>query len=103
MLLSPPPSFGSKSNINAPKARKMSVKQESFPSESFKCKVEHPSTVQQLMNRASICKRLRRPGIDSEDLIPPAFVAWRAGMTNRVVVPARQAGNRLLGSLKGLK
>ena len=29
---------------------------------------------------------LRRPGIDSEDSIPPAYVAWRAGTTNRVVV-----------------
>jgi hypothetical protein len=52
---------------------------------------------------ARICKRLRRPGIDSEDIIPPAFVAWQSGTTNRVVVPARQAGNRFLGFLKGLK
>ncbi len=52
---------------------------------------------------ARICKRLRRPGIDSEDSIPPAYVAWRAGTTYRVVVPARQAGNRFLGSLKGLQ
>jgi hypothetical protein len=44
-----------------------------------------------------------RPGIDSEDSIPPAYVAWRAGTTNRVVVPARQDGNRFLGSLKGLQ
>jgi hypothetical protein len=50
---------------------------------------------------ARICKRLRRPGIDSEDSIPPANVAWRASTTNRVVVPARQAGNRFLGSFKG--
>ncbi len=27
-------------------------------------------------------------------------VAWQAGTANRVVVPARQAGNRFLGSLK---
>jgi hypothetical protein len=53
--------------------------------------------------RARICKRLRRPGIDSEDSIPPAYVAWRVGTTNRVVVPARQAGNRFPGSLKGLQ
>ncbi len=53
--------------------------------------------------RARICKRLRRPGIDSEDSIPPAYVAWRAGTKNRVVVPARQAGNRFLGSLKGIQ
>jgi hypothetical protein len=44
-----------------------------------------------------------RPGIDSEDSIPPAYVAWRAITTNRVVVPARQAGNRFLGSVKGLQ
>ncbi len=53
-----------------------------------------------LRPRARICKRLRRPGIDSEVLIPPAYVARRAGTTNRVVVPARQAGNRFLGFLK---
>ncbi len=52
--------------------------------------------------RARICKRLKRPEIDSEDSIPPAYVAWRAGATNRVVVPARQAGNRFLVSLKGI-
>jgi hypothetical protein len=50
-----------------------------------------------------ICKRLRRPGIDSEDSIPPAFVVRRAGTTNRVIVPARQAENRFLGSIKGLQ
>ncbi len=35
--------------------------------------------------------------------IPPAYVAWRAGTTNRVIVPARQSGNRFLDSLKGLQ
>ncbi len=49
-----------------------------------------------LRHRARICKRLRSP-------IPPAYVAWRANTTNMVVVPARQAGNRFLGSLKGLQ
>ncbi len=44
--------------------------------------------------RARICKRLRSPGIDSEESISPAYVAWLAGTTNRanrVVVyrPAR--------------
>ncbi len=53
--------------------------------------------------RARFCKRIRRPGIDSEESIPPAYVAGRAGTTNRVVVPARQAGNRFLGSLKALQ
>jgi hypothetical protein len=54
-------------------------------------------------SRARICKRLSRPGIDSDGSIPPAYVAWRASTTNRVVVPASQAGNRFLGSLKGLQ
>jgi hypothetical protein len=43
----------------------------------------------------------------SRDTVPlnydTACVAWRAGTTNRVVVAARQAGNRFLGSLKGLQ
>jgi hypothetical protein len=46
------------------------------------------------------------PGIDSEEPIPLVYVVWRAGMTNRanrVVVPARQAGNRFLGYLKDLQ
>ncbi len=49
---------------------------------------------------ARICKRWRRPGINSEESILPAYVAWQVGTTNRVVVPARQAGNRFLGPLK---
>ncbi len=57
-----------------------------------------------LTGRSSrICKHLRSPGIDSKESIPPAYVAWQAGASNRVVVPARQAGNRFLGSLKGLQ
>jgi hypothetical protein len=35
--------------------------------------------------------------------MPLAYVAWRAGTTYRVVIPVRQAGNRFLGSLKGLQ
>jgi hypothetical protein len=35
-------------------------------------------------------------GIDSEESISPAYVVWRAGTKNRVVVPACQAGNRYL-------
>jgi hypothetical protein len=53
--------------------------------------------------RADICKRLRSPGIDSEESIPPEYVAWRASTTNRVDVPARQGKNRFLGSFKGLQ
>jgi hypothetical protein len=57
---------------------------------------------------ARICKCLWSPGIDSEESISPAYVAWRAGTTNRVVVLAsrnrfHQAGNRFLGSLKCLQ
>ncbi len=43
---------------------------------------------------------LRSPAIDSEESIPPAYVAWRAG---RVIAPARHAGNRFLDSLQGLQ
>ena len=32
----------------------------------------------------------------AQESIPPAFLAWQAGTTNRVVVPARQARNRFL-------
>jgi hypothetical protein len=53
--------------------------------------------------RARICKHIWSPGIDSEESISPAYVAWQAGTTYRVVVPTRQAGNRFLGSLKGLQ
>jgi hypothetical protein len=29
-------------------------------------------------------KRLRSPGIDSKESIPPAYVAWRAGTTTPI-------------------
>jgi hypothetical protein len=54
-------------------------------------------------SRARISKRLWSPGIDSDGPIPPAYVAWRAGTSNRVVVQASHAGNRFMGSLKGLQ
>jgi hypothetical protein len=41
--------------------------------------------------------------MDSKESIPLDSVARRAGKSKRVVVPARQAGNRFLGSLKGLQ
>ncbi len=56
-----------------------------------------------LVCRPRIFKRLRSPGIVSKESILPACVAWRASTPNRVDVPARQAGNRLLGSLKCLQ
>jgi hypothetical protein len=52
------------------------------------------------LNRARIFKCLRSPGINSKESIPPAYVAWRAGISNKGIVPARQAGNRFLGLLK---
>ncbi len=52
---------------------------------------------------ARVWKRLRSPAIDSKESIPAAYVAGRAGTSNGVVAPARQAGNRFLGSLKGLQ
>ncbi len=39
----------------------------------------------------------------AQESIPPAYGAWGAGTSKRVVVPARQAENRFLGSLKGLQ
>ncbi len=56
-----------------------------------------------LCSRARICKRLWSPEIDSEKSIPPAYVVWQTGTTKRVLVSTRQAGNRCLGSLKGLQ
>jgi hypothetical protein len=45
----------------------------------------------------------KKKGFDCEESIPPAYVAWRAGLPNRVVVPAHQAGNRFLGFSKDLQ
>jgi hypothetical protein len=39
----------------------------------------------------------------SQKSILPAYVARRAGTRNMVILPARQAGNRFLGSLQGLQ
>jgi hypothetical protein len=46
---------------------------------------------------------LRSPGIDTNESIPPAYVAWRACASIRVVERARKARNRVLGSLKALQ
>ncbi len=48
--------------------------------------------VHRFLSWARICKRLWSPGIDSEESTAPGYVVWRAGTTNRVAVPARQAG-----------
>jgi putative methionine-R-sulfoxide reductase with GAF domain len=39
----------------------------------------------------------------AEESIPQAYVACQASTTNRIVVPARQAGNQFLGFLNGLQ
>jgi hypothetical protein len=39
----------------------------------------------------------------AQESIPPAYVVGEAGTKNRIAVPACQAGNRFLGSLKGLQ
>jgi hypothetical protein len=56
-----------------------------------------------IATRARIFKSLRSPEIDSEETIPPAYVAWWASTTNRVVLLVRRTANRFLGSLKGLQ
>jgi hypothetical protein len=40
----------------------------------------------QVNPRARICKRLRSPVINSKESIPPAYVAWLAGTSNKVVI-----------------
>ncbi len=45
----------------------------------------------------------QEPRIDSEESVPPAYLAWRADTTSKVIVPADHAGNRFLDSFKGLK
>jgi hypothetical protein len=51
-------------------------------------------------------KCLRRPEIDSKELIPPAYVAWQAGTTALLDVLVRQApkagGIDSLESIPGL-
>jgi hypothetical protein len=46
-----------------------------------------------IANGARICKRLKRPEIDSASLC-----SLRAGTSNRIVLPTGQADNRFLGS-----
>ncbi len=45
-----------------------------------------------LRSFGNISKRLRNQEIDSKESIPPAYIARRTGTSNRVVVPAHQAG-----------
>jgi hypothetical protein len=75
---------------------------ESMPGLHKRLQIRAQST-ELLRTRACTFKRLWSPGIDSEDSMPLAYVAWRVGTTYMVVVPVRQAGNRFLGSFKGLQ
>ncbi len=43
-----------------------------------------PPPICTLAFRARIFKHLRSQGIDSKELIPPAYVAWRAGYDNAI-------------------
>jgi hypothetical protein len=52
------------------------------------------NAISALLSRARICKR---------HWILPAYAAWRAGTTNRVVILGPQAGIRFLGSSKGVQ
>jgi hypothetical protein len=56
--------------------------------------------------RAWIYERLKSPGIDSKESTPPAYVAWRSGLSNRVAgltgPPCWESVPGLLKS-KGLK
>jgi hypothetical protein len=57
-------------------------------------------STQEIANRARICKRLRSPGIDSKESIPPVFVAWRAGTTTLFAVPSLESIPVLLKRLQ---
>ncbi len=51
------------------------------------------------MFRARICKRLKSLGIDSKESIPPVYVAWRAGTSNRAGIDSCASIFKLLMSL----
>ncbi len=61
-------------------------------------KIKNKITPSQYETRVRICTRFWSPGIDSTSLC-----SWRDGTKNMVVVPAHQAGNRFLVTLKGLQ
>ncbi len=57
-------------------------------------------TLPTLKPRTRICIRLRSPGINFEESIPPAYVAWRAGTTNRVFIMGPTDWELIPGLLK---
>ncbi len=59
---------------------------------AIKCRYKAVAVAGLLLSRDRICKRLRSPGIDSNESIPPAYVSWWAGTSNKVIVPALQTG-----------
>ena len=74
-----------------------------FPSSPIPTRFLAPVDCKKIQLWASICKRLRSPGIDAEESISPAYVACCAGKKNRDIVPASQVGNRFLVSFAGLQ
>jgi hypothetical protein len=54
----------------------------------------------QSKDRTRICKHFMEPRSRSNASFPPAFVAWWAGTSNMVVVPARQVWESIPGLLK---
>ncbi len=46
--------------------------------------------------RARIFKRLWSPGIDSTEGIPPAYVAWRAGTISDNPIPTRSLAPKIV-------
>ncbi len=70
----------------------------SCPKRKIKLMLRQRRQYMTTLSRARICKRLRSLGIDSKETSLHAYVAWRAATSNRVVEPARRAGNRFLGS-----
>ncbi len=60
----------------------------------------HPLFLEKLLYRFRICKLLRSPEIDSDKSIPPVYVAWRAGITNRVLRTGPLGWESIPGLLK---
>jgi hypothetical protein len=100
--MSPPPTL-SLDNIEMSSYRHTERKESEREKEScqYGCFIYRANSNAKEKSWVRICKRYRSPLIDSKESIPPAYAAWQAGTSkNRVVVPARQAWNRFLGSLK---
>ncbi len=63
-----------------------------------------PGSEQSERKRARIFKTFKEPRNQFQGSTPPAYLAcWRVVTTNRAVVPARQTGNRFLGSCSQIR